>query len=85
MSSSSQQRGFRPFGVVPVSHEDVEAKNEKAYPKEKLEKYQRIKDKVIGAEKWDLHRDVSSIVGPDYRSEDEILQDLEEKKKMLVR
>jgi hypothetical protein len=75
------QRGFRPWGIEPVSLEDYENRTEKAFPKEKMEKYRTVQSRVIGSESWDLYRDISNIVGPDYRSVEDILADLEERKK----
>jgi hypothetical protein len=46
-----------------------------------MEKHRTVQSRVIGSESWDLYRDISNIVGPDYRSVEDILADLEERKK----
>jgi hypothetical protein len=81
---STIQRGFKPFGREVISFEDYDNRTEKAFPKEKMEKYRTVQSMVIGAENWDLYSiEFSSIVGPDYRSVEDILKDLEERKKIV--
>jgi hypothetical protein len=79
------QRGFRPMFREPVSMEDYQNRTEKAYPKEKMEKYRTVQSMVIGAEGWDLYRDISNIVGPDIRPVNEILEDLEKNQHKIVK